>query len=664
MYRTAQRFRSKLIKHENSAVRQTTLLYDTALYRLQDDLRKFDERIARQLANGEPQTAVQAMMRTRLLILIDETEDRLSRLAKPAADATTDAQRSAVRAVNAARNEIVLGTSFAALDEDAIETFVGFSSGRTPLAELFKNVAKQSAEHLRMTLVTGLARGTNPVQVVRELMGVANISRSRAETIARTEMLRAAREAQRTIYANNDVMFYQRVATQDARVCLGCLALSGTIHPTSDLMPSHPNCRCVMVPMVPGVATIDHATILQGLDEDEKRTIFGAKRWELYNNGTPIADMVGVRNNAEWGPSTYIVPLRRLGGGGTPKPPPPPTPPPPPPKPTPTTVKPKPIRKPRPVPPAPAAPGPAVSGSNRDPHWLLQEMRRIAGKPSFPVTLDKQELDTAVANALKAQTDARANPKDSALRKAYEDAVKQAQDASQKYRDSLRMDISPETRSQMLDLFRSTDPLQPKRIVTGPDAKGDKWTSGEVSLGWKDSDRAREVAEDVLSFVDRRRYTGTASSKNGFDVKDLVLCDVTSYDSYGHYNPNTNRIALNTAAKDFGRGKITYEFNGLESTLAHEMAHWLDWRDSKLRRATETFFAARTADDPSLPSMYGGHRWKPDLWPDQYCGAMYSNAGVEVPSRGIQFLLEDPLAFAEADFDYFSYVVKHVLGHK
>lgn len=663
MYRTAQRFRSKLIKHENSAVRQTTLLYDTALYRLQDDLRKFDERIARQLANGEPQTAVQAMMRTRLLILIDETEDRLSRLAKPAADATTDAQRSAVRAVNAARNEIVLGTSFAALDEDAIETFVGFSSGRTPLAELFRNVAKQSAEHLRMTLVTGLARGTNPVQVVRELMGVANISRSRAETIARTEMLRAAREAQRTIYADNDVMFYQRVATQDARVCLGCLALSGTIHPTSDLMPSHPNCRCVMVPMVPGVATIDHATILQGLDEDEKRTIFGAKRWELYNNGTPIADMVGVRNNAEWGPSTYIVPLRRLGGGGTPKPPKPPTPPPPPPKPTPTTVKPKPVRKPRPVPPAPAAPGPAAAGNNRDPQWLLQEMRRIAGPPSQSITYAKTKLDEAIADALAAQTAARANPKDKTLLAEYNTAVAKLQQRSSAFRTDSRLDIDADKRRQMLDLFRSSDPLKPSAIRIGKDARGDAWRSGQKALTGTDAVRAREVAEDVLSFIDRRPYTGRARRRNGIDVDELAICRHDALSYYGYYSRGTNHVALSLRAKPFGVGAIQYRFNNMESTLAHEMAHWLDDRDAGLRQATEAFFAARTAGDVPTKSMYS-HQWLPDLWPDQYCGVLYSNKGVEVPTRGIQFLLEDPLAFAETDFEYFSYVVEHILGHK
>lgn len=663
MYRTAQRFRSKLIKHENSAVRQTTLLYDTALYRLQDDLRKFDDRIARQLANGEPQTAVQAMMRTRLLILIDETEDRLSRLAKPAADATTDAQRSAVRAVNAARNEIVLGTSFAALDEDAIETFVGFSSGRTPLAELFQNVAKQSAEHLRMTLVTGLARGTNPVQVVRELMGVANISRSRAETIARTEMLRAAREAQRTIYADNDVMFYQRVATQDARVCLGCLALSGTIHPTSDLMPSHPNCRCVMVPMVPGVATIDHATILQGLDEDEKRTIFGAKRWELYNNGTPIADMVGVRNNAEWGPSTYIVPLRRLGGGGTPKPPKPQTPPPPPPKPKPTTVKPKPVRKPRPVPPAPAAPGPAAAGNNRDPQWLLQEMRRIAGTPSQYLSDTKTRLDQRIADALAAQTAARADPKDKSLQTAYNDAITELQKQAQAYKSEMQWEIDADKRRQMLDLFRSSDPLKPSIIRLGDDARGDAWSSGQVALKGTDVSRAKDVAQDVLSYIDRRPYTGTAKTANGIDVDELAICRHDSSMYYGYYQPNTNQIALSIKVQPFGVGGINYKFNSMESTLAHEMAHWLDARDSELRRATEAFFAARTAGDVAVQSMYK-HQWMPDLWPDQYCGVLYSKKGVEIPTRGIQFLLEDPLAFAETDFEYFSYVVEHVLGHK
>jgi hypothetical protein len=36
--------------------------------------------------------------------------------------------------------------------------------------------------------------------------------------------------------------------------------------------------------------------------------------------------------------------------------------------------------------------------------------------------------------------------------------------------------------------------------------------------------------------------------------------------------------------------------------------------------------------------------------------------GLEVPTRGIEYLLSDPLKFAQEDFDHFSFMITEVLG--
>ena len=142
-------------------------------------------------------------------------------------------------------------------------------------------------------------------------------------------MLRASREAQRRMYEGSPaVMGYERVATQDARVCTACLALSGTVHKTDEIMPSHPNCRCVMVPRTPSLAEITGdpsipdlrspavtpEDILRGLDRDEILGILGPRRYRLMQDGVPLSEMVEVRQDPRWGPTTRIKPIKELLG--------------------------------------------------------------------------------------------------------------------------------------------------------------------------------------------------------------------------------------------------------------------------------------------------------------------------------------------------------------
>lgn len=275
----------------------------------------------------------------RLESLINQSAAELASLSPESVRIVSDGQQTALQWVNAETGELlyastgdprraseVIGT-FSALPTDAIEALVGFSSDGSPLAVLFDSIAQDVPGAMRLTLSSGIAQGRNPRDVARDLMTLTNLPSTRAETIARTEMLRAAREGQRRIYESNPaVQTYRRAATQDARVCLACLALSGTVHRTSEIMPSHPNCRCVMVPVplslaeitgdpsIPDLrpAAITAETIMAGLDRDEIAGIFGPRRLELFDGGYPLSDMIAVDNDTRWGPTTRIRPLKEL----------------------------------------------------------------------------------------------------------------------------------------------------------------------------------------------------------------------------------------------------------------------------------------------------------------------------------------------------------------
>lgn len=85
-----------------------------------------------------------------------------------------------------------------------------------------------------------------------------------------------------------------------------------------------------------------------------------------------------------------------------------------------------------------------------------------------------------------------------------------------------------------------------------------------------------------------------------------------------------------------------------------------------MRKRVSNFFEKRTAGDSWEPSPYFGE-YKKDKWSDEYMGQRFiplenQGFGLEIPTRGIEMLLSDPLKFAEDDFEYFSFMVTEVLG--
>lgn len=342
LYRAAQAFRNQLLSHEELAVGRMREVYAAAMSDLQKELAAFEVQLANRVASGRPVDDLAYVMRARLYSLIDQTEKRLAETSESAVGIVSDGQQTALNFVNSRTGDLFAAATgdkdravsitgaFDYLPVEAIESFVGFSSDGSPLAVLFDSIAQETPNSMRLALASGIASGAHPLDVAARLTGLASLPTVRAETIARTEMLRAAREAQRRQYEYSPgITGYRRMATQDSRVCLACLALSGTLHKTSEIMPTHPNCRCVMIPVTKSLAelvgdptipdlrpgAVTPEMLMAGIAEPELRRIFGNKRYELHRSGYPLSQMVDVRMDARWGPTTRIKPIRELNVG-------------------------------------------------------------------------------------------------------------------------------------------------------------------------------------------------------------------------------------------------------------------------------------------------------------------------------------------------------------
>jgi len=118
-----------------------------------------------------------------------------------------------------------------------------------------RNVTEDMATRMSRTLMDALSRGANPRDLVADLSEDLDVSEARAETIARTEIIRAHAEGQLDAMEKMGVeevgVAVEWDTAKDGRVCPHCQPLQGvvlTVEEAHGLIPQHPNCRCSFVP--------------------------------------------------------------------------------------------------------------------------------------------------------------------------------------------------------------------------------------------------------------------------------------------------------------------------------------------------------------------------------------------------------------------------------
>lgn len=234
----------------------------------------------------------------------------------------------------------VVPQSYASVPDDTIRRFVAFSStdpdriaGRNPLATLLDTFRTEAGEnaagYARDVLVNGLARGRALRSVASELeSGIRGMTASRALTIARTETLRAHREAHYQSYKANEKLvrswtWTAAVENTERPPCAACFAQHGSEHPLDERMETHPNCRCRMVPRrLPfrGMEPTGPATrirpgsqVFGELSPRLQRRILGPARFRAFQAGNlPLFRAAGY-TDGPWGRTLRVTPLRNLG---------------------------------------------------------------------------------------------------------------------------------------------------------------------------------------------------------------------------------------------------------------------------------------------------------------------------------------------------------------
>jgi len=119
-----------------------------------------------------------------------------------------------------------------------------------------RGVTDAMASDMNRILASGLAEGRPPEEIARTMTNIiGSLARSRASTIARTEIIYAHAEGQLDAFSRLGIsrlgIKAEWSTAGDDRVCPLCLPLEGQtfeIDEARGMIPLHPNCRCSWIP--------------------------------------------------------------------------------------------------------------------------------------------------------------------------------------------------------------------------------------------------------------------------------------------------------------------------------------------------------------------------------------------------------------------------------
>lgn len=376
---SVKHFRSDLLARDAATLKRMRLAYVTAMNGLTRDLQRAMDTIRLLQRSGEPVPTWRLLQEQRIRELLARSEQEFQKFTAKAdaetfraqQDAIERAQREAARLIEAGFGRPPSGAALPVnlLPRQALIEVQAALHADAPLGRLFDAFAGSARQAVEAELVQGMAAGKQPSEIGRAINRRLRTDQlGRAQTIARTETMRAYRAATQRTFEENEhlVLGWRWYSGMNTRTCVVCLAKHGQFFPVSVQMATHPNCRCVMMPEtktweelgfagVPDTGTVPRfgPHVFREWDEDRQRAVLGPGAFRAYQAGrVDLVDFVGTTFDPVWGVGTRRESLRHAlsnaqsRGFGPSAPP------------APRRRAPRPRATPKPTPPPPPAPPP------------------------------------------------------------------------------------------------------------------------------------------------------------------------------------------------------------------------------------------------------------------------------------------------------------------
>lgn len=314
---TIERQRAALLRGDVATLARYARQWQRVEAALADKAELLAHELAQMEADGETISQGKLYQLARYQAFVQQARAEIDRYAQRLAPDIAQQQAAlAAQGVSDAQAQLAAITgSFLQLPRAATNVAIGYAADGSPLVNLLRATWPDAVTSMTQALLTGVAAGYSPRKTARMMQQASGASLNRMLTISRSETLRAYREASRSTYVQAGVKQYRRLCAKNARSCMLCLGMDGTIYSTSELMPVHPNDRCSMVPIVSGY-TVDYgisgAEWFAQQDSNTQQQILGTSRYDLYKQGTPLRAFAQVVHDDTWGATLRETPLAQL----------------------------------------------------------------------------------------------------------------------------------------------------------------------------------------------------------------------------------------------------------------------------------------------------------------------------------------------------------------
>lgn len=316
----ARRWRQRLLAYERAPMLQMQSVYQTSWQRLQQEIDRYTQRIEQ----GDPLLPGLMHRRQAAQDAQQAIEAEIERLNRAAETLTTAMQERAVSQAHTSVQEMVNAQVRVEMwlrrpNFQAVEALIGFASDGSPLADVLAHASQGRAAAMVDLLAQNVALGVNPMATARQMRDQFGTVLRRAQTIARTETVRAFRESSHlSMVANDDIVSgWVWLSSLSARTCVSCFAMHNTWHPLTEKLQDHPAGRCVMSPHVKGTPkpTPNGAERFAQLTPEQQRAAMGPAKYAAWQDGAfDFRDLAGVHTDPRWGKSVRERSLTSLVG--------------------------------------------------------------------------------------------------------------------------------------------------------------------------------------------------------------------------------------------------------------------------------------------------------------------------------------------------------------
>lgn len=330
--RAADRYRRSIEARERAAIRSTLRAYRLALdaannrlLQLQIGLERQPEKEWRRYAIDQ-QKALAASLQAELDTAARTSAKVIDTQRAGAFVEASDATRTAVvDSLQSAGHNAFAAALGGNVNQPSLQAVLAQVQQRSAVLNMLQGHAKKGAKAAADRLVTAVALGENPRKIAGAIRADLNTEAWKALRIARTEVIRAhTAGAIGQMRQTPTITPSYEWNARSASACIACLANHGNIYPIGTTPARHPNCKCVMLPVV-----IDPTTgkplsqpletgqdVIDRMPMSEATERFGKRRAELLKSpdtrNVPVSEMVKLRPSEVWGDSVAIVPLDEL----------------------------------------------------------------------------------------------------------------------------------------------------------------------------------------------------------------------------------------------------------------------------------------------------------------------------------------------------------------